>query len=89
MDDEQPPGRIADIRAYRPSFVGMVLLVCVPFLILGSAEVYGATATVLLVVIWLVCLGLGFRWFMPYPRRVVLAALASMLCWLVVVLLSR
>ena len=83
------PDRIRDIRAYRPSFVGMVVLVCTPFLILGSAQVYGALTTVLLALAWLVFFALGCRWFMSHPRRVVLAGLLSMLVWLVVVLLAQ
>lgn len=84
-----PGGRIKDIRAYRPSFVGMVILVCTPFLIFGSASVYGGLATVLLFLGWLVLFGLGCRWFMSRPWRVVEVAVLSMLCWLVVVLVAR
>lgn len=89
MTDRQPPGRIRDIRRYRPSFVGMALLVCTPFLVLGAADVYGALATVLLLVVWLVLFVLACRWFMAAPARVVVAAVLSMLAWLVVVLVAR
>jgi hypothetical protein len=89
VEDEQPTGRIRDIRAYRPSFVGMVLLVCVPFLIFGSASVYGAGGTVALTLVWLVLFAMGCRWFMPNPWRVVVVALASIAAWVVVVLLAR
>ena len=85
----EPPGRIRDIRRYRPSFVGMVLLVCTPFLIIGSTGVYGASGTVLLAVVWLVLFVLGCRWFMPAPWRVVVVALLSMLAWLVAVLVAN
>jgi hypothetical protein len=84
-----PEGRIKDIRAYRPSFVGMVLLVCTPFLIFGTGEVYGGLLTALLFVVWLVLFGLGCRWFVARPWRVVVVALLSMLAWLVVVLLNQ
>jgi hypothetical protein len=84
-----PQGRIKDIRAYRPSFVGMVLLVCTPFLIFGSAAVYGALGTSLLLAAWLVLFALGCRWFASRPWRVVVVAVLSMLAWLVVVLLAR
>jgi hypothetical protein len=67
----------------------MALLVCTPFLILGAARVYGALATVRLLVAWLVLFVLGCRWFMAAPRRVVVVALVSMLAWLVVVLVAR
>jgi hypothetical protein len=88
METEEPRGRIRDIRAYRPSFVGMVVLVCTPFLIFGSASVYGGLATTLLAVTWLVLFGLGCRWFMERPWRVVVVAVLSVVCWLVVVLLA-
>jgi len=90
--EEAPPrnphGRIRDIRVYRPSFVGMALLVCTPFLIFGAASVYGAAGTTLLLLVWLVVFGLGCRWFMPRPWWVVLVAVLSVLCWLVVVLVA-
>ena len=89
MDAPEPSGRIKDIRPYRPSFVGMVLLVCTPFLIFGSAPVYGALGTTLLFVAWLVLFALGCRWFMSRPWRVVVVAVLAMLVWLVVVLLAR
>jgi hypothetical protein len=89
MDSGEPPGRIRDIRVYRPSFIGMVLLVCTPFLIFGSTQVYGAGGTILLTVLWLFFFTLGCVWFMPYPRRVVVVAVLSMLAWLVVVLIAQ
>lgn len=89
MDSGEPPGRIRDIRVYRPSFVGMVLLVCTPFLIFGSASVYGAGGTIALTVLWLFFFTLGCVWFMPHPRRVVVVAALSMLVWLAFVLLAR
>lgn len=92
MDTEQPPrnphGRIRDIRVYRPSFAGMAILVCTPFLIFGSASVYGAAGTILLVLVWLALFALGCRWFMPRPWRVLVVAVLSLLCWLAVVLLA-
>jgi hypothetical protein len=89
METEQPPGRIRDIRAYRPSCVGMVLLVCVPFLIFGTTSVYGAGGTVALTFVWLVLFAMGCRWFMPNPWRVVVVAVLSIVAWVVVVLLAR
>jgi len=92
MESEQPRnphGRIRDIRVYRPSFVGMVLLVCTPFLIFGAAGAYGGWATFLLAVVWLVLFALGCRWFMSAPWRVVVVAVLSMLAWLVVVLVTQ
>jgi hypothetical protein len=93
MDTEQPPddapGRIRDIRVYRPSFFGMALLVCTPFLIFGSAKVYGAAGTIVLFVGWLVLFALGCRWFMSRPWRVLAVAVLSMLAWLVLVLVAN
>jgi hypothetical protein len=82
------PGRIRDIRVYRPSFFGMALLVCTPFLILGAAPVYGAVALTVLLVVWVVLFALGCRWFMRRPWRVLGVAVLSMLCWLGVVLVA-
>jgi hypothetical protein len=88
VGDLEPSGRIRDIRRYRPSFVGMVALVCTPFLIIGSSGVYGAAGTVVLAAVWLVLFALGCRWFMSAPWRVVAVALVSMLAWLVAVLVA-
>lgn len=87
--DPEPPHRIRDIRVYRPSFAGMVLLACTPFLVLGAAPAYGAAATIVLFLVWLVLFVLGCRWFMAHPWRVVLVALLSMAAWLVVVLVAN
>ena len=93
MESGEPPGhsghRIRDIRAYRPSFVGMVLLICTPFLIFGSASVYGVGGTIALALLWLFFFALGCVWFMPHPRRVLAVAVLSMLVWLAVVLVAR
>jgi hypothetical protein len=86
---DEPTGRIRDIRVYRPSFVGMVLLVCAPFLIFGSSAVYGGWATAALALVWLLLLALGCRWFMPRPWWVVGAGVVSILSWLLVVLVAR
>jgi len=86
---ESPEPRIRDIRVYRPSFVGMVLLACVPFLVFGAASVYGVAGTVVLVAVWLVLFALGCRWFMRHPRRLPVLGAASLLSWLLVVLVSR
>ena len=88
METERP-GRIRDIRAYRPAFVGMVVLACAPFLILGAAPAYGALATVALAVLWVVLFALGCRWFMSRPRRVVVVGVVSVLAWLAVVLVAN
>jgi hypothetical protein len=86
MAPQEP--RIRDIRVYRPSFVGMALFVCTPFLIFGSASVYGTLGTVALVMLWVVLFGLGCRWFMAHPPRVLVVAVLSLLCWLALVVLA-
>ena len=80
---------VRDVRVYRPSFVGMVLLACTLFLVLAAEPAYGVRATVALTLGWLVLLGLGCRWFVKHPRRVAVVGLLSLLGWLVAVLLSR
>ena len=87
--ETQRPGRIRDIRAYRPAFVGMAVLACCPFLILGAAPAYGALVTVALALLWVVLFVLGCRWFGSRPRRVVLVGVVSVLAWLVVVLVAN
>ena len=89
MDDHEIPGRIRDIRVYRPSFVGMSLLACTPFLVFGASSVYSAAATVALMLFWLLLLAVGCVSFMPHPRRVVAAGALSLLAWLVAVLVAR
>jgi hypothetical protein len=89
VDDSEIPGRIRDIRAYRPSFVGLSLLACTPFLILGASSVYGAVAAVLLLLFWLVLLAVGLISFKEHPRRVLGAGVLSVLVWVVVVVLAR
>ena len=86
---EERPGRSRDIRVDRPSFGGMALLACTPFLIFGAAQVYGAAVTVLLVVVWLVLLVLGCRWCMSHPWRVGVVALVAMAVGLAVVLVAN
>ena len=89
MVETPPPGRIRDIRVYRPSFVGIALLACTPFLIFGAASVYGLTGAAVLVAIWLVCFAAGCRYFMASPPRVVAVGVLSLVAWLVVVLIAR
>jgi hypothetical protein len=82
-DDE----RLEDIRAYRGSFVGMILLACTTFLIFGTWRLYGATGALPQAGAWIVLFALACRWFVPHPRRVLLLGLLSMLIWVGVVLI--
>jgi len=87
--EQEPHGRIKDIRVYRDSFIGMCMLACVPFLIFGALKVYGWLAAIGLFLFWLVLLLLGTRWFMPHPRWVIYLGLVGFLGWFGVVLLAR
>jgi amino acid permease len=89
VDDHEIPGRIRDIRAYRPSFVGLALLACTPFLIFGAISVYGVAAAVGLTVLWLLLVTMGCLSFQEHPRRVLVAGVVSLVAWLVVVIVAR
>lgn len=89
MTDQQPPGRIKDIRVYRDSFVGIGILTCVPFLIFGAKPVYSWWAAIGMFVVWALLLAQGTRWFMSHPRRVVYLGVAGCALWLVVVVIAR
>lgn len=87
---EVPRGpRIEDIRVYRPSFIGMIGLVCVPFLIFGSHGVYGWVGSVLLGLWWFFLITLGCFWFMRFPKRLPVLAALGFLAWFVAVLVAR
>jgi hypothetical protein len=93
-DHELPPDvprgrRIDDIREYRSSFIGMVGLACVPFLVWGAVGVYGVPSAVILTVWWVFLLTLGIVWFMPFPRRLPWVAALGVGAWVLVVLLAR
>jgi hypothetical protein len=81
--------RVDDIRHYRGSFVGMVGLACVPFLVWGAHGVYGTGWSIALTVWWAFLLTLGIAWFTPYPRRMVWLPAVGLAAWLAVVLLTR
>jgi hypothetical protein len=89
VTEQQPPGRIKDIRVYRDSFIGMAMLACVPFLIFGALEVYGWWAAIGMFVVWMVILFQGTRWFMPHPRWVIGLGLLAFALWTVVVVLNQ
>lgn len=89
-DPEVPHGeRIEDIRAYRPAFVGMVGLVCVPFLVWAVYPLYSTGWAIGLTVWWLFLTSLGIAWFMRSPRRLPWLPVLAVLAWLAVVLLAR
>jgi hypothetical protein len=67
-------------------FVGMGALACVLFIDLGTADIAPWWVTLLFVLLWLVLLVIGTRWFVPRPRRVPLLALVGFVVWLVTIL---
>ena len=89
MTDQQPPQRIKDIRVYRDSFIGMVMLTCVPFLIFGAKPVYSWWYAIGMFLVWMVLLVQGTRWFMPHPRGVIYLGLVGFAMWFAVVLVNR
>lgn len=89
MTDQQPPGRIKDISVYRDSFIGMVILTCVPFLIFGAYAVYPWWAMVGMFLVWVGLLVAGTRAFMPHPRRVIYLGVLGVLMWTAVVVIAR
>jgi hypothetical protein len=89
VTDQQPPGRIKDIRVYRDSFIGMTVLACIPFLIFGALPVYGWWAAIGMFLVWALILFQGTREFMPRPRRVIWLSVFAFAIWLAVVLIAR
>lgn len=85
----EQPARIADIRRYRNSFVGMAMLACTPFLIFASVPVYGGWIAAGLFAAWLVLLFVGGASFMRAPNRVIVVAMLSWAIWVVVIALTR
>jgi len=63
-------------------FVGMGGLACVLFLDLGTAGVTPWWVTLLLVLLWLVLLALGARWFVRRPGWVPWLAVIGFVVWL-------
>lgn len=89
MTEQQPPQRIKDIRVYRDSFIGMVMLTCVPFLIFGAKPVYSWWYATGMFLVWMGLLVQGTRWFMSHPRWVIYLGLAGFAMWFAVVLVNR
>ncbi len=89
QDPGKPPGRIKDISVYRDSFIGMVLLVCIPFLIFGALPVYGWLAAVGMFIVWFLIFFQGTLWFLPRPRGVIWLGVLAFGMWLGVVTIAR
>jgi hypothetical protein len=83
------PGRIKDISVYRNSFIGMILLACVPFLIFASIPVYGWLTAIGLFVAWVLLLAQGTRWFLPRPTGVIGLGVVAVLIWAAAIAVAR
>jgi hypothetical protein len=66
----------------------MGALACVLFLDIGTAGIAPWWVTLLLVLLWLVLLLIGARWFVAHPGRVPWLALGSFVVWLPTIVLG-
>lgn len=78
-----------DIRRYRSSFIGSVVLVSTLFLIVASFSVYGRAGVVAMTVIWAVGLVLSLGWFLRRPAAVLAVSLVVLAAWVLAVVLAR
>ena len=69
-------------------FVGMGGLACALFLDVGTAGIAPWWVTLLLVVVLLVLVRIGARWWAPHPGRVPWLAALSIAVWLVVIVIG-
>ena len=69
-------------------FVGMGGLACVLFLDIGTAGIAPWWVTLLLVLLWVVLLAIGGRWFVPHPGRVPWLAVLGFAVWLPTIVLG-
>ncbi len=69
-------------------FVGMGGLACALFLDIGTAGIAPWWVTLLLVLLLLVLIRIGARWWDPHPGRVPWLAVLGMVVWLVVIVLG-
>ncbi len=83
--DDRPYDRPADARHLIGSFIGMIGMACVLFVILASGLVAPLWAVALMSLVWLALLVLGTRWFMTRPWRVALLPLLALVVWVAAV----
>lgn len=69
-------------------FVGMGALACMLFLDVGTAGIAPWWVTTLLVLLWVVLLAVGARWFLPKPKRVPWLAVLAFAIWLPTIVLG-
>ena len=77
------PSRISPLP-----FAGMIGLVCVLFLDLGSTIVLRWWAVTLLVVVWVVLFVVGCAWWTPRPTRLPWLAVTGLVVWAVVLVVA-
>ncbi len=74
--------RVRPAQAVSPwPFVGMGLMAAAFFLYAASVLVAPVWATVALLVVWVLLLGLCVRWWTPHPRRLPYVAVGAMVFW--------
>ena len=69
-------------------FVGMGGLACVLFLILGTAGIAPWWVTTLFVLLWLLLLVVGTRWFVRHPGWVPWLPVVGFLVWMTTIVLG-
>ncbi len=69
-------------------FVGMAALACVLFLDVGTAGIAPWWVTLLLVLLWVVLIAVGSRWWVTHPGRVPWLAVLGFVVWLPVIVLG-
>lgn len=77
--------RPADARHLLGSFIGMIGMASVLFLVLASGLVAPGWAVAALAVVWLVLFVVGTRWFLHHPWRVAALPVVMVLIWLATV----
>jgi hypothetical protein len=71
-----------DARPYRSSFIGMIGMAMMLFIILASGAVLPWYVIAGLTVVWLLALARGARWFLESPTKVLMLPLLVLLLWL-------
>ncbi len=69
-------------------FVGMGGLACVLFLDIGTAGIAPWWVTLLLVLLWIVLIAIGARWWVPRPKGVPWLAAFGFVVWLVTIVVG-
>jgi hypothetical protein len=78
---EHPAGHPADARHLIGSFIGMIGMACVLFVILASGLVAPLWAVLLGALVWLMFFVVGARWFMTHPWRVATLPVMLVVAW--------